>query len=348
MSGNDRTTAPVLILSTGRCGSTMVSEMLSRHPQVLSLSEFFVPLGPEAFAWQHPSGERMWRTLSRQSAGLHAMLKDGLVVEEGLYPHDDPAARFSARDLPPIMAVTLPHLTPDYEALYDELEAFMRPRPPAPLADHYRALFGHLMASLGRRVWIERSGGSLMCAAKLLHLFPEARVVHVYRDGRDTAMSMSRHHNFQILLASIQKARRFGIDPRKAFLQSRGSPVDVWVQNLFFRLFDPRTLLEAGPTLADFAAFWNDMIVTGHRVFAELPPGKFLNLRFEDVQQAPRERLADLIRFIDPSLQSDAWLDEVSAMLRPTRSKFGELPADVREAVSAACAPGLRLLGYQT
>ena len=70
---------PVLVLSTGRCGSTMISGLLSRHPAVLSLSEFFVPLGPEAFAHDSIDGDGFWRILSRQSPALRAMLRDGIV-----------------------------------------------------------------------------------------------------------------------------------------------------------------------------------------------------------------------------------------------------------------------------
>ena len=32
------TIPPVFVLSTGRCGSTMVSDILNRHPDVLSIS----------------------------------------------------------------------------------------------------------------------------------------------------------------------------------------------------------------------------------------------------------------------------------------------------------------------
>lgn len=336
---------PVLILSTGRCGSTMISDLLNRHPEILSLSEFFVPLGPEAFARSRPDGERMWRTLTTQSAGLHAMLKDGHTVDEALYRHDAPGARFTLADMPPIMAVTLPHLTDDPEALLDALEPQVRARPRMPLADHYRALFGDLADRLGRKVWVERSGGTLMHAAKLMRLFPEARVIHVYRDGRDTAMSMSHHHNFRVLVGAIRRCRRVGIDARRAFRHSSGSPFDVLMQNLVFRLLDIEKTA-AIPSLEDFGRFWSDLIEIGDRLFDGLPDDRLLNVRFEDVQSAPREKLAELIRFIDPSLEDAAWLDEVSAIPRPARSKFQSLAADRQASLTKACAPGLARLGY--
>ncbi|MEQ9138627.1 MAG: sulfotransferase [Thalassobaculum sp.] len=336
---------PVLILSTGRCGSTLVSEMLNRHPGVLSLSEFFVPLGLEAFAWRRLSGERMWRILTRQSPALHAMLKGGHVVDEGLYPHDAPGSRFRADNMPPVIAVTLPHLTDRPEALLDELEPLVRARPRMPLADHYRALFADLAGKFGRRVWVERSGGTLMHAAKLLRLFPEARVVHVYRDGRDTAMSMSRHHNFRVLLGAMLMCRRFGIDPRRGFLKSEGSLFDVLMEGLVFPHLDIDKVA-ARPTLADFGEFWSDLVVVGEQVIRRLPPQRRLNLGFEDIQAAPREKLRELIRFIDPSLEDEAWLDEASAMPRAARSKFATLPMDEQAALTRACAPGLELLGY--
>lgn len=343
--GYDLPIPPVLILSTGRCGSTMVSDLLNRHPQVLSLSEFFVPLGPEAFAWSNPDGERMWRTLTEQSAGLHAMLKDGHAVDEALYRHDAPGARYRLDNMPPVIAVTLPHLTDRPEELLDALEPLIRVRPRMPLADHYRALFADLAAMFGRRVWIERSGGTLMHAAKLLRLFPEARVIHVYRDGRDTAMSMSRHHNFRVLVGTIQRARRLGIDAQRGFRADRGSPVDVMVQKLLFRLLDTGKTA-ALPTLEDFGRLWSDLIEIGYESFRELPAERLLNVRFEDVQAAPREQLRDLIRFIDPSLEDEAWLDEVSTIPRPARSRFQDLSQAEREALTRACAPGLERLGY--
>ena len=49
--------APVLVLSTGRCGSTLISDVLNTHPEVLSLSEFFANVGMKAFVRKRPSGQ---------------------------------------------------------------------------------------------------------------------------------------------------------------------------------------------------------------------------------------------------------------------------------------------------
>ena len=176
-------------------------------------------------------------------------------------------------------------------------------------------------------------------------LFPEARVVHVYRDGRDTAMSMSRHHNFRVLLGAILVARRLGVDVRRAFLKPKGSPLEVLVQALAFQRLDPDRLA-ARPGLADFGAFWSDLELAGQQVLGRLPPGRLLSLRFEEVQAAPREKLAELIRFIDPSLEDAAWLEAVARVPRPARSTHRDLPDEQRAALTEACAPGLERLGY--
>ncbi len=55
---------PVFVFSTGRCGSTVISQMLNKHPDILSLSEFFSVLGLRAFVGKKVSGDWMWRLYS--------------------------------------------------------------------------------------------------------------------------------------------------------------------------------------------------------------------------------------------------------------------------------------------
>ncbi len=339
---------PILVLSTGRCGSTMISELLSQHPKVLSLSEFFVPLGMAAFSTSKPTGEKMWSVLTKQAPSLNQMLKDGIVVDEGLYDFDRAGARFTPSNIPPIMAVTLPHLTSDPEALLDRLAPIMRSRPKILLADQYRFFFETLMADLGRELWVERSGGSLMIAAKLMRLFPEAKIIHVFRDGRDTAMSMQKHHNFKVLVEFLQRAKRLGMDPQKAFLQSTVHPLMPWfVDRIFMTINTPRLIAEDTP-LEAFGALWNDMILTAQRLFKGLPKDSFLALRFEDVQNDPHTQLGQLMNFLGPGMEDESWLEAAVQVPRPAKSKFQSLPESTRAKLTEACAPGLEAMGYST
>lgn len=339
------TIPPVLIFSTGRCGSTMISELLNRHPAVLSLSEFLVLLGQEAFAHRRPTGAEMWRVYSRQSPALRAMMQGGKVMDEVLYPLGTPGMRFHAEDIPPIALVTLPHLTDQHEALFDELAGTVGALPRMDLAAHYQSVFDHLGRKFHRRVWVERSGGSLMYARKLLKLFPDARVIHVFRDGRDTAMSMTGHPNFRILVAMIEASRRLGLDLYRKFERADANMFEVRMEQLFFRLVDTPKLA-AKATLPQFGAFWSRLTLIGQETFSTLPPERVLNLRFEELQDNPREMLDRMIRFIDPSLADKEWLDAAAAVPRPTQKKYKTLPPEEQRALTEACAPGLAALGY--
>ena len=323
----------------------MVSDVLNRHPRILSLSEFFSFVGLKAFLRRRVDGAYMWRLYSQQQNRSRLMLRGR--YEELLYPVDAPDARFSQDDVPPILCATLPHLTEGYEALYDELGPVVRGQPRQSPANHFRRHFQWLGERFNRRVWAERSGGSLLFASRLLRQFPEARVIHVYRDGRETALSMSNHYLFRMIVATLRAFQRVGIDMMEAMARGRHwDRVSPWLEPFVSAFFRPERLPYDKLTLTDFATFWSGMVERGQRIFSQLPPERFLPLRFEDAQANPEEQFRRLIRFISPELEDEAWLREASAIPRPTRSRFAKLePAD-QDAVAQACRPGLELLGY--
>lgn len=336
---------PVLILSTGRCGSTMVSNILNRHPQVLSLSEFFSYLGMRSFLQWRPSGDRMWDLYSRQRKRTRLMLREK--YEELLYPIDDPAARFTRHDVPPILCATLPHLTERYEVLFDELGLVVRSQGRQRPVEHFRFLFGWLCQRFGHNVWAERSGGSLLFAARLLREFSDARVIHVYRDGRETAISMSRHYLFRMIVAHLRVLRSWGIDAMTSMSKGKHwDRVNPWLEPIVNAFIHTERLPHDQLTLPEFARFWSVMVERGHRLFDDFPAERLLDVRFEDVQAEPEAQIRRLIRFIDPSLEDEAWLREVITIPRPTPSNFNRLPADERAAMTEACRPGLERLGY--
>ena len=339
------TIPPVFVLSSGRCGSTMISNILNRHPRVLSLSEFVSYIGISSFRYRRLTGDRMWEIYSRQSKRTRVML--GGQYEELLYPFDDPKARFTRHDVPPILCAMLPHLTERHDELFDELEPVVRGQPRQSPADHCRFLFEWLCRRFGHDVWVERSGGSLIFAAKLLEEFPDARVIHVYRDGREAAISMSRHHIFREIMVNILAFRSLGYDAMKSM--ARGKYFDIAIlrlESLGMALFKPARLPYHKLTRTDCGTLWSSMIERGQRLFGHFQSDRLLNVRFEDMQAEPDTQIRRLVRFIAPALEDEAWLREACSIPRQTSSKFAQLALDEQIALTEACRPGLESLGY--
>ena len=338
---------PVLVLGTGRCGSTMVSNLLNAHPRILSLSEFFSYVGMDAFRLRNPTGDQLWQIFSTQRPRTRLMLRES--YQELLYPVDGPGQRFSRHDVPPILCATLPHLTNQHEALYDELESFVRAQPQQPTLQHFRNLFSHLCQRFGCQVWAERSGLTLLVGTRLLRQFPEARVIHIYRDGRETALSMSRHYLFRMIVATFKRLRMFRFFLAAIPLMSKGGPsenIASLMEAVIPRLVRYETLPFDKLKIADFAAFWNALITLADRMLGELPPSRLLSLKLEDIQAEPESHVRRLVRFIDPALEDEEWIRKASAIPRPTPSRFQTLEPQERAAVTAACRPGLDRLGY--
>lgn len=110
-----------IILGTGRCGSTMLSDLVSTHPSVLSLSELFATLSPLAFPGAALSGIEFWRILSEPRLKHNTLIQNGAAPPEFRYL--ERPRRFTNGAIPPISLATLPALTDAPDALYDELEA---------------------------------------------------------------------------------------------------------------------------------------------------------------------------------------------------------------------------------
>lgn len=344
---NDGFIPPVFVISAGRSGSTMISNKLNLHPRVLSLSEFFSFVGMGAFRRRTRTGARMWELCSRRESRTRIMLMGD--YEELTYPFDDPDSRYSRDDAPPIMCATLPHLAARPEALFDELEPVVASAPRQPPAVHFRRMFEWLCRRLDRDVWIERSGASLLFAARLTREFPDARIIHVYRDGRETAISMSRHYLFRMIVATIRAFRSYGINTLRSIAKGGlWDRLSLWMDLFASKFISPERLPYHKLTPADFGAFWSAMIERGERLFERLPPERLLRVRFEDLQANPEGETRRVIRFVDPRLEDEAWVKAASQMPRPTPSRFAALADADKAALAEACRPGMERLGYPT
>jgi hypothetical protein len=192
----------------------MLSRMLSMHPEVLSLSAFWNCFtDAEGSVPTHEmSGAEFWQRLTEPAGSFDGLVRAGV--------QQDDLARYQTRydyasGVPPICRV-LEAISGDApDAVFDALDPEVPSWPRRPVAEHCRALFGDLAVRLGRRVIVERTGGSVGYLDLLREMFPDARFVFLYRDGPDTALSMSRHPEMRLAALRIIAEAVGGPAPEK-------------------------------------------------------------------------------------------------------------------------------------
>ena len=64
------------------------------------------------------------------------------------------------------------------------------------------------------------------------------------------------------------------------------------------------------------------------------------------MQAEPALHVRRIIRFIDPSLESEAWVVRAAAVPRRTKPRYRQLAVAQQAALAASCRPGLERLGY--
>lgn len=323
------------IVGTGRCGSTLLSRMMAEHPAVLSVFEFFNGLDmTRRFSPEPMSGPEFAELISQEHPFVTMVLSRGYEVPEITYPFG-PGARYRRDDrLPWVLVSTLPRLTDEPDALFDETIAFAQTLPRQHLAQHYRALFEWLAQRLGRSCWIERSGSSIDYLAALHEFFPRARFLHLHRDGRETALSMREHHAYRLAISLLYQ------------LDADGPPSIEELRRIDEPGSDRITkLLESKPPAEYFGRYWSQELEHGLPAVAKLAPGQYQEVRFEDLVSRPRETLRTIADFFELDA-SDVWLERAAGLVRgvpPTR--FDKLSTEEQRRLTEACAPGMRLLG---
>ncbi len=348
MRASDGMSPPVFVVSTGRCGSTMISDMVRKHPAMLSVSEFLATMGATVLRGRRVGGEDLFRKLNTCRPALQAVLRNRLQSNEFLYPIDSPDARYGPDDLPPILAVTLPHLTDDHDDLWDELGRDLRKRGRAALEDHYRFAFEWLADRYDKTVWIERSGASLLLTPLLARRFPDARFVHVFRDGRDTAMSMRKHRPFRSLAMLASQLRKRGLDPFSRFNWPGTSPWIPFLMERRAKRFSAEKFRAAQIDLPTFGWLWNGMIERGVRHLEALPRDRVLSIRFESVLKSPEPEMARFAEFVGPQYVDTDWLKRICGVIRDKPPSWTRLSPAELAPLSEACEPGMRLLGYES
>jgi len=221
------------------------------------------------------------------------------------------------------------------QALFEEIIAWASKQPTQPVEKHYAQLFAFLEGRTGKTHWIERTAGSTDWVPERLRCFPDARILHIHRDGLETALSMFHHVHFKLTVSLIE-------DP-----PSR-EELEIMVACSAPPQEDPvLKRLEDSPPIEAFGRFWSETIARLYRNIQMIPPERFMDVRTEDLIVDPAGVLAKIQTFFELPENED-WLHEASAMVKPVPTRADELPEEERRKLEAACHLGQVLLKRDT
>ncbi|GAB3971924.1 sulfotransferase [Actinoallomurus acanthiterrae] len=319
-----------------------MTRLLSEHPDVLGLSEFFVSLGPSAFPEGALDGSAFWKILSRPHPVASLLRKNGVSTPES---RPNLHGRLPGGDVPAISMEALPRLTDAPDLLYDRLESEVPRWERASAAEHYLHLFAWLCDRLGRRTVVERSGSGLEILPQLLRCFPKARFVHLHRTGPDCALSMSRHPAFRLAVITDRMREHLGEDPyhEPSERHFRALPDDL--RRFLPKTFDAAALGEERIPLADFGRLWSERILNSMPYLASLPSHRLLRMSYEDLLAEPESELLKFARFAELP-HPENWARTVSGQVDGARAGGSRgLPESERAELVRSCEPGMRALG---
>lgn len=330
---------PVFVVAcSGRCGSTLLSELLGRHPQVLSISEFLVPLvlSGVRHANQAMTAAEFCDVLQNRMPTTSALLKAGIAVPEFRYPFHRAGARYRSESGVPFLANgALSHLTDDPDPAFDHVLERLLAADGAVVGDHLACVFQTLAEMFGGAVVVERSGGSLVFAAEIGALLPQASMILLTRSGPETALSMSRHAYFRhiVLRTILTQALRY--DPYVSERRDGVSGLPAILQDQLPERFSKAGFAALDLPVPLFGALWSRHTVTG---LSGLPRWGH-HLTFEQLCADPRACLSALADGLGVDADP-AWLGAAAERVGPLPQRSDSMTEEERAFLCKACEPG--------
>lgn len=294
LAGERRQGVQFFVVGTGRCGTTLLRDILNLHP------ELFVP-----------AAESHWIVHQYQAHGA------------------GPRPTRSYADVLDRVSFLGGELTVDVMAsgvgwskaqLYDAADLGAE----CTLAAFNDRLFGALARAAGRNVVGDKTPCHCLAMPLLSRLWPQAKFVHVVRDGRDVALSMADHPGFERMVECAS---------------------DSWSDLALDRRCETARRA-CSPVLEDYMRLWALRATRAVSDAKDLPPGAYLEIRYEQLLRRPRRESSRLAAFLGVP-PTPGWLGGVEATIVRKRRRP---PLDRRswQGLTRVGAAALSQLGYPT
>lgn len=247
----------VFLLGTGRCGSTLLEEVLARHPDmgfISNVDAYLAALGPKG----------RWNNLLYQRTPGALSQRDRLSRFQSLQKrlHYGPSEAWSLlyNEVSPTVVAPFRDLTED------DVTPWMRRR--------FERFYGQRIFAQKKGFFLHKYTG--WPRARFLHaIFPRAKFVHVIRDGRAVASSLLQMPWWRGYLGPSEW--RFGPLPENYEQE--------WEKS--------------GRSFVALAGIeWKIMIDAFEAAKRAIPAGGWLDIRYEELVDDPREEVGRVVKFL--------------------------------------------------
>lgn len=183
-----------------------------------------------------------------------------------------------------------------------------------------RSGFGFYQFIRRKRVFVNKCPRSSVRLAFIKRLFPEARYIHVYRDGR-------------AVVASI-----INIIEREKFRQQ--IPLGAFCKPANWRDYMDMNVVER------HSHQWNDIMATIREDSASLDKDKWVDVRYEDFCRNPKDTMKEIFDFIDVT-PTQGQLERIADMPQPNDMKWLEqFSSEEIDTMNRVMRPQLAAYGY--
>jgi len=307
---------PIFVVSSGRTGSTLLAKMIHRHPEMLCVSDIFEPIGEIPFFAQDKlcTGREFFQVLSQPSLKQRiAYWRKQPTTELLFMPKEDELVSL-------LLCYTLPFVSKQPMVLFQELKEAMEEREPDTMVGHFVGFFDWLRERFGRSIWVERTGGSLPHMKQILDTWPDAKIIHNYRDPRETAISMMTGSFFRLYL-ELTKNPQLG----------------DWDSTYM-------------PPVEDMGVMLNTWILEGMEAYNAFPERQKMDLAYEDLMGDTERTLCTFACFVfdreAPTEIDIQWAKAETAVIRRPPVRFQKLKDDEQKRLQASVLQGMKLLNY--
>ena len=320
------------VVGSGRCGSTLLTNMLAQHPDVMVISEFMGGLERDRWFGDQPITAQQFLDFIN-----HTHVPVDICVRRGFAPDELLSDTSDRKPVHLLMLSCLPILSDEPEKLLEEIQQALAKFPDQLYIDHLNQMYQWMMHRLDKSLWIERSGAAIEYLPDLVEAYPDAKYLHIHRDGRECALSMQQFPILQVIAS-------FYYDPptREEVEKTEYGGQAISEDDPFSKRFK-----KAGDTLELFGKYWSYQQTVGFSAMARLDKDQVKEVWFEDLLARPDETMRGIAEFFELP-DSEGWINNACKLIKGVpSSRFRKLTEKEKRILNEACETGQLLLGRE-